>query len=78
MILDNLMLAFAEIGNVKTLLLMIIGVGAGLLAGSIPGFTIARIGHGGRHVVAVHLRAARDVAARRNSRLFLRGRRDDL
>ncbi len=41
MILDNLMLAFAEIGNVKTLLLMIIGVGAGLLAGSIPGFTIA-------------------------------------
>ena len=41
MIFDNLMLAFAEIGNVKTLLLMIIGVGAGLLAGSIPGFTIA-------------------------------------
>ena len=41
MVIDNLMLAFAEIGNVKTLLLMIIGVGAGLLAGSIPGFTIA-------------------------------------
>ena len=41
MVIDNLMLAFAEIGNVHTLLLMTIGVGAGLLAGSIPGFTIA-------------------------------------
>jgi putative tricarboxylic transport membrane protein len=41
MIYDNLLLAFAEIANVKTLLLMIVGVGAGLLAGAIPGFTIA-------------------------------------
>lgn len=41
MVLDNLLLAFAEIGNIQTLLLMIAGVGAGLLAGSIPGFTIA-------------------------------------
>ena len=41
MVYDNLMLAFAEIGNLQTMFLMIIGVGAGLLAGSIPGFTIA-------------------------------------
>ncbi|MCP5082876.1 MAG: Tat pathway signal protein [Alphaproteobacteria bacterium] len=41
MVVDNLLLAFAEIGNIQTLLLMIVGVGAGLLAGSIPGFTIA-------------------------------------
>ncbi len=41
MVWDNILLAFAEIGNVETILLMILGVGAGLLAGSIPGFTIA-------------------------------------
>ncbi len=41
MIWDNLVLAFAEIGNLQTILLMISGVGVGLLAGSIPGFTIA-------------------------------------
>ncbi len=41
MVYDNLLLAFAEIANIKTLLLMIVGVGAGLLAGAIPGFTIA-------------------------------------
>ena len=41
MILDSILLAFAEIANWQTLLLMIAGVGAGLLAGSIPGFTIA-------------------------------------
>ena len=41
MVLDNLLLAFAEIGSIQTLLLMIVGVGAGLLAGSVPGFTIA-------------------------------------
>ena len=41
MILDNILLAFAEIGNWQTILLMVVGVGAGLLAGSIPGFTIA-------------------------------------
>ena len=41
MIWDNLTLALAEIGNWQTILLMILGVGVGLLAGSIPGFTIA-------------------------------------
>ena len=41
MVFENLMLAFAEIANIYTVLLMFIGVGAGLLAGSIPGFTIA-------------------------------------
>ena len=41
MVFDNLLLAFAEIGSIQTLLLMIVGVGAGLLAGSVPGFTIA-------------------------------------
>ncbi|MFQ5566954.1 MAG: tripartite tricarboxylate transporter permease, partial [Paracoccaceae bacterium] len=41
MVWDNILLAFAEIANIETILLMIVGVGAGLLAGSIPGFTIA-------------------------------------
>jgi putative tricarboxylic transport membrane protein len=41
MVYDNLMLAFAEIANVTTLALMVVGVAAGLLAGAIPGFTIA-------------------------------------
>ncbi|MEM6905329.1 MAG: tripartite tricarboxylate transporter permease, partial [Pseudomonadota bacterium] len=41
MVWENLALAFAEIGNLWTLALMVIGVGVGLLAGSIPGFTIA-------------------------------------
>ncbi|MEL6999874.1 MAG: tripartite tricarboxylate transporter permease, partial [Pseudomonadota bacterium] len=41
MIWDNLGLAFAAIANWQTILLMITGVGVGLLAGSIPGFTIA-------------------------------------
>jgi len=41
MVIENLHLAFAEIANIPTLMLMIIGVAAGLLAGSIPGFTIA-------------------------------------
>lgn len=41
MIYDNIVLAFGEIGNLKTLMFMVVGVGAGLLAGSIPGFTIA-------------------------------------
>ncbi len=41
MVWDNVMLAFAEVGNLQTLALMIVGVGVGLLAGSIPGFTIA-------------------------------------
>ncbi len=38
---DSLILAFSTIGTLDTLLLMIVGVGAGLLAGAIPGFTIA-------------------------------------
>ncbi|MEM6933906.1 MAG: tripartite tricarboxylate transporter permease, partial [Pseudomonadota bacterium] len=41
MVWENLTLALGEIGNITTILLMIIGVGTGLLAGSIPGFTIA-------------------------------------
>jgi putative tricarboxylic transport membrane protein len=41
MVWDNILLAFAEIANIETILLMTLGVGAGLLAGSIPGFTIA-------------------------------------
>jgi len=41
MVWDNLQLAFAAIGNLETVLFMVIGVGAGLMAGSIPGFTIA-------------------------------------
>ena len=41
MILENVMLAFGEILTLKTLLLMMTGVAAGLLAGAIPGFTIA-------------------------------------
>jgi len=41
MVWDNILLAFAAIANIETILLMILGVGAGLLAGSIPGFTIA-------------------------------------
>ncbi len=41
MVLDNVLMALAEIGNLQTILLMILGVGVGLLAGSIPGFTIA-------------------------------------
>ncbi|MGD1924893.1 MAG: tripartite tricarboxylate transporter permease [Paracoccaceae bacterium] len=41
MIWDNLGLAFAAIANWQTILWMITGVGVGLLAGAIPGFTIA-------------------------------------
>ena len=41
MILENVLLAFGEIATVKTLLLMLIGVAGGLMAGAIPGFTIA-------------------------------------
>ncbi len=41
MILENIGLAFAEIANVTTLALMLIGVAGGLIAGAIPGFTIA-------------------------------------
>ena len=41
MILDNVGLAFAEIANIKTITLMMLGVAGGLIAGAIPGFTIA-------------------------------------
>ncbi len=41
MIIENILLAFAEIANFKTLALMMIGVAAGLISGAIPGFTIA-------------------------------------
>ena len=41
MVWDNLLLALGEIGTLQTLFLMICGVSAGLLAGSVPGFTIA-------------------------------------
>ena len=41
MIIENVLAAFAEIGNFKTLMLMLVGVAGGLIAGAIPGFTIA-------------------------------------
>jgi len=41
MVLENTLQAFAGIAAIDTLLLMVLGVAAGLLAGAIPGFTIA-------------------------------------
>lgn len=41
MILENIAAASAEIMTLKTLALMMIGVAGGLMAGAIPGFTIA-------------------------------------
>ncbi len=41
MILENIVAAFGEIATVKTLALMLVGVAGGLIAGAIPGFTIA-------------------------------------
>lgn len=41
MILENLLGAVAEIGNIQTIAFMIIGATAGLISGAIPGFTIA-------------------------------------
>ena len=41
MIVENILAAFAEISTIKTLLLMLVGVAGGLIAGAIPGFTIA-------------------------------------
>jgi putative tricarboxylic transport membrane protein len=41
MILENVLAAFAVVFEPVTLMLMIVGVGAGLIAGAIPGFTIA-------------------------------------
>ncbi len=41
MIVENVLAAFAEIANVTTIMLMLVGVAGGLIAGAIPGFTIA-------------------------------------
>ena len=41
MILENIIAAFGEIATIKTLALMLVGVAGGLIAGAIPGFTIA-------------------------------------
>ncbi|MEQ9557256.1 MAG: tripartite tricarboxylate transporter permease [Rhodospirillales bacterium] len=41
MIIENVALAFAAVFHVKTLALMLLGVAGGLMAGAIPGFTIA-------------------------------------
>ncbi len=41
MIIDNIINAFAELATIKTVFLMLIGVAGGLVAGAIPGFTIA-------------------------------------
>ena len=41
MILENVMAAANEIATIKTILLMLVGVAGGLIAGAIPGFTIA-------------------------------------
>ncbi len=41
MIMENVGLAFGEILHLKTLAFMMVGVAAGLMAGAIPGFTIA-------------------------------------
>jgi len=40
-ILEHVLAAAVELANIKTLVLMMVGVAAGLLAGAIPGFTIA-------------------------------------
>jgi putative tricarboxylic transport membrane protein len=40
-IVENVLAAFGEIATVKTLGLMLVGVAGGLIAGAIPGFTIA-------------------------------------
>jgi len=40
-IIENIFAAFGEVLQVKTLLLMMLGVAGGLIAGAIPGFTIA-------------------------------------
>ena len=41
MIIEHVMGAFGEILTIKTLILMMVGVAGGLIAGAIPGFTIA-------------------------------------
>ncbi|MEK9671319.1 MAG: tripartite tricarboxylate transporter permease [Rhodospirillaceae bacterium] len=41
MIMDNVIAAFGHILHIKTIILMLVGVAGGLIAGAIPGFTIA-------------------------------------
>ena len=41
MVIENVLGAFAELANIQTITLMIVGVAGGLIAGAIPGFTIA-------------------------------------
>ena len=41
MIIENILAAFVELGTIKTFILMMVGVAGGLIAGAIPGFTIA-------------------------------------
>ena len=41
MIVENVLAAFGEIATVNTIILMLVGVAGGLIAGAIPGFTIA-------------------------------------
>lgn len=41
MIIENVIAAFGEVLTIKTFLLMMLGVAGGLIAGAIPGFTIA-------------------------------------
>ena len=41
MIIENVIAAFGAVFAAKTLLLMAVGVAGGLIAGAIPGFTIA-------------------------------------
>ena len=41
MILENILGAVAELATIQTVVLMMVGVAGGLIAGAIPGFTIA-------------------------------------
>ena len=41
MIIENTLAALQELATFKTILLMVVGASAGLIAGAIPGFTIA-------------------------------------
>ena len=41
MIIENTLAALYELANFKTILLMVVGASAGLIAGAIPGLTIA-------------------------------------
>ena len=41
MIVENVIGAVVELATIQTIILMMIGVAGGLIAGAIPGFTIA-------------------------------------